>query len=42
MEVFVGHTLLLGGISLDVDDISHTVVYEERREFRWTGLCTES
>lgn len=31
--VFVGHTLLLGGIGLDVDDIADTVVDEVCRQF---------
>jgi hypothetical protein len=39
MVVLVGHTLLLGGIGLDIDDISDTVVDEESRELSGAALC---
>lgn len=31
--VFVRHTLLLGGVGLDIDDITNAVVNEIRRHF---------
>jgi hypothetical protein len=39
MVVFVGHTLLLCGISLDVDDVSYTVVNEVSRHFDGAMIC---
>ena len=33
MVVFVGHTLLLGGVSLDIYDVSNMVVDEEGGQF---------
>lgn len=38
MVVFVWHTLLLGSIGLDVDDVTNPVVNEVRREFDVTLL----
>lgn len=38
MIVFVGHTLLLGGIGLDVDNIADTVVHEESGELGGAAL----
>ena len=39
MVVFVWHTLLLGSIGLDVDNVTNPVVDEVRREFDETLLC---
>jgi len=39
MVVFVWHTLLLGSVGLDVDDITNSVVEEVCREFNETLLC---
>ena len=33
MVIFMGHTLLLSCVRLDVDDISYAVVYKERGHF---------
>ena len=38
MVVFVWHTLLLGSIGLDVDDVTNPVINEVRREFDVTLL----
>ena len=37
--VFVGHTLLLCGISLDIDDVSYAVVDEVGRQFDGAMIC---
>jgi hypothetical protein len=37
--VFVWHTLLLGSVGLDVDNVTNPVVDEVRREFDETLLC---
>lgn len=40
--VLVRHTLLLGGIGLDINDVSNVVVDEEGRQFCGTALCRDS
>jgi hypothetical protein len=40
--VFVGHTLLLRGVGLNVDNVADAVRDEERREFDHAILCTGS
>ena len=42
MVVFVGHTLLLGGVSLDIYDVSNMVVDEEGGQFNGAVVCTRS
>jgi hypothetical protein len=37
--VLVGHTLLLCGVGLDIDDIPDAVVDEESREFNGAVIC---
>jgi len=39
MVVFVWHALLLGSVSLDVDNVTNPVVKEVCREFDKTLLC---
>jgi len=39
MVVFVWHTLLLGSVGLDVDNITNPEVNEVGREFNETLLC---
>ena len=39
MVVFVWHTLLLGSVGLDIDDITNPEVDEVCREFDETLLC---
>lgn len=39
MVVFVWHTLLLGSVSLDIDDVANPEVDKVRREFDETLLC---
>jgi len=36
--IFVGHTLLLSSVSLDVDNVSYVVVDEESRQLYGTVL----
>ena len=38
MVVLVGHTLLLGSVGLDVNDVAHPVVDEVRRQFHGAVL----
>jgi hypothetical protein len=40
MIVFVGHTLLLCSVCLDIDDISNMVVNQERRHFNRAMICS--
>lgn len=38
MVEFVGHTLLLSGVRLDIDDIANAVVYEVSGQFNASML----
>jgi hypothetical protein len=42
MVIFVGHTLLLCSICLDIDNVSYTVADEVGRQFDGTMLCKQS
>jgi hypothetical protein len=42
MVVFVGHTLLLSGIGLDVNDVSDMVVDQEGRQLDGAVVCARS
>jgi hypothetical protein len=39
MVEFMGHALLLCRVGFDVDDVSHTVVYEESGELDRAVFC---
>ena len=39
MVVLVRHTLLLGSVRLDIDDITNPVVNKESGEFDWAMFC---
>ena len=42
MVEFMGHTLLLGGIGLDVDNIANAVVHKERRQLDRAMFCNNT